>query len=63
MPWHLLDAFEWAQSVLTRWQTPRPLRCIWCHVLLLSPDELQYQQCARCRLAKRERRDVDTVAS
>ena len=56
MPFHLGDAFDWAQAVIEQAQ-PEPKECVWCGLPLITPDEKAWSLCSYCRLGDAEPTD------
>ena len=51
MPFHLGDAFDWAQAVIEQAQA-EPKVCVWCGLPLVTKDEKAWQLCTYCRLGE-----------
>ena len=60
MPFHLGDAFDWAQAVIEQAAAApagQPTECVWCGLPLITPDENAWSLCSYCRLGEAEPTD------
>lgn len=55
MPFHLGDAFDWAQAIIERTNAERQAEtCAWCGLPLVTPDEKAWELCSYCRIGDGE---------